>query len=461
MLGQRMYAGQKPNIILIVADDLGYGDLGSYGQQKIQTPHIDALAKSGLSFTQFYAGTTVCAPSRASLMTGLHTGHTAVRGNRGFKPEGQFPLPEDAVTLPQLLQEQGYTTAAFGKWGLGYPGSTGMPDKQGFQEFYGYLCQSLAHNYYPDHLWLNGIKINIPQNLTGDSIYSADHIHRQALAYLAQPKEQPYFLFLPYTLPHGDLDVPRDSVYQHYVKLFNEPPVERVANSKPNDRYEPHPHAAYAAMVARLDAYIRQIRQQVKSMGQEENTLIIFTSDNGPHREDGGDPEFFNSSGIFRGIKRDLYEGGIRVPMIASWKNTITAGTKTDHVAAFWDFLPTFLDLSGIKPSGDFDGISFAPTMLHSGKQSKHPFLYWEFHENNGRQAVRMGKWKGVVYNASLANPNPMELYDLEKDPGETNNVAGRNGRLVAELMSIMQREHRYNKEWPLLFKEKESSQRP
>ncbi len=330
---QRFYGEGKPNIILIVADDLGYGDVGCYGQQNFATPHIDRLASAGLRFTQFYAGTSVCAPSRASLMTGLHTGHIAIRGNRGFQPEGQYPLPADAVTMPQLLQELGYTTAAYGKWGMGYPGSTGVPEKQGFENFYGYLCQSLAHNYYPDHLWNNGVRIDLAVNIGKDFLYASDMIHEKALSFISASHDAPYFLFLPYTLPHGDLDVPKDSVYWHYVNMYAEAAL--AAPEKPrnaHDRHEPYPHAAFGAMVSRLDRYVGDIVKSVKQSGQANNTLIIFTSDNGPHKEDGGDPAFFNSSAGFRGIKRDLYEGGIRVPMIASWPGKIQPGTTHKQV---------------------------------------------------------------------------------------------------------------------------------
>lgn len=451
---QRFYGEGKPNIILIVADDLGYGDVCCYGQQKFTTPNIDRLANTGLRFTQFYAGTSVCAPSRASLMTGLHTGHTAIRGNRGFQPEGQYPLPADAVTMPQLLQELGYTTAAYGKWGMGYPGSTGVPEKQGFENFYGYLCQSLAHNYYPDHLWNNGIRIDLAVNIGKDSLYAGDMIHEKALSFISASHDAPYFLLLPYTLPHGDLDVPKDSVYWHYVKKYGETPLPAPAKPRnAHDRHEPYPHAAFAAMVSRLDRYVGEIVKSVKQSGQANNTLILFTSDNGPHREDGGDPEFFNSSGGFRGIKRDLYEGGIRVPMIASWPGKIQPGT-TQQTGAFWDLLPTFLELGGVPVNDRFDGLSLVPTLLKMGKQTQHPFYYWEFHENNGRQAVRMGKWKGVVYDASLQQQQPLQLFDLEKDPFEKTDIAATNPKVVAEIKAIILREHVAVKDWPLLFGE-------
>lgn len=454
LAAQRFYGEGKPNIILIVADDLGYGDIGCYGQQKIATPNIDRLASAGLRFTQFYAGTSVCAPSRASLMTGLHTGHTAIRGNRGFKPEGQYPLPEDAVTMPQLLQELGYKTAAFGKWGMGYPGSTGVPEKQGFENFYGYLCQSLAHNYYPDHVWHNGVRIDWPFNIGRDSLYSGDVIQEKALSFISGEHESPYFLYLPYTLPHGDLDVPRDSTYWNYVKKFGEEPLpkpEKLRN--PHDRHEPYPHAAFAAMVSRLDRYVGEIVQKVKQSGRANNTLILFTSDNGPHREDGGDPAFFNSSGGLRGIKRDLYEGGIRVPLVAYWPGKIQPGL-TNQTGAFWDLLPTFVELAGVVSYENCDGISLAPTLLKKGKQPQHPFYYWEFHENNGRQAVRMGKWKGVVYDAGLQQPQSMQLFDLEKDPYEKTDLAAQNPKIIADIKAIMEREHKPLGDWPLLYGE-------
>ncbi len=455
---QKKYGGNKPNIILIVADDLGYGDVGCYGQQKISTPHIDRLAASGLRFTQFYAGTSVCAPSRASLMTGLHTGHTAIRGNRGFQPEGQYPLPESAVTMPQLLQEMGYYTAAFGKWGMGYPGSTGVPEKQGFNQFYGYLCQSLAHNYYPDHLWDNAVRIDFPVNTGKDSLYSGDHIHQKALSFIGQQHEQPYFLFLPYTLPHGDLDLPKDTTYWRYVQQFGEEPVPHPGKLRnAHDRHQPYPHAAFAAMVSRLDRYVGEVVKAVRESGMANNTFILFTSDNGPHREDGGDPDFFNSSGGFRGIKRDLYEGGIRVPMIAHWPGTIKPGVSL-QTGAFWDLLPTFMDIAGLPlNAGRTDGISLVPTLLGKGRQAQHPFFYWEFHENNGRQAVRMGKWKGVLYDVSLQAPQPLKLFNLEKDPFEKEDIAANYPEVVAGIKAILELQHTALKDWPLLYAEKSS----
>ncbi|HSC37669.1 MAG TPA: arylsulfatase, partial [Chitinophagaceae bacterium] len=438
----------------IVADDLGYGDLGCYGQQKIQTPNIDKLAGAGMRFTQFYAGTAVCAPSRASLMTGLHTGHTAVRGNLGVKPEGQFPLPASTVTIAGVLQKDGYTTAAFGKWGLGFPGSTGDPMNQGFTDFFGYNCQSLAHNYYPDHLWQNRQRLELPGNLTSDSVYSADLIHQQALRFLKEKHTKPFFLFMPYTLPHAELYGPRDSIYNYYRKQFNEQAVVKKS-SKDDYRFEPYPHAAFAAMITRFDHYVGDIMAAVQQQGLADNTLILFTSDNGPHREGGGDPDFFNSSGGLRGIKRDLYEGGIRVPFIAVWKNKIKAGSTSRYTGTFWDLFPTFEEIAGIPVSPGIDGLSFLPVLEGKATPAKqHPWLYWEFHESGGRQAVRMGNWKGVRLDVST-NAHPLtELYDLTKDPEEQHNVAAAHPDIVDRIDRIIQEAHVADKNWPLLVTE-------
>ncbi len=446
---------RQPNIILIVADDLGYGEVGCYGQQKISTPNIDRLASQGLRMTQFYAGTSVCAPSRTSLMTGMHTGHTTVRGNRGMKPEGQFPLSDSVLTFPQVLQKSGYATAAFGKWGLGYPGSSGEPLKKGFDRFYGYNCQTLAHNYYPDHLWSDQTKVNLPENLQSDSIYSADLIHQQAMRFLQSDHAKPFFLFLPYTLPHGDVNVPHDAVYERYVKLFHEPDAARPANDNTVEhQYEPQKHAAFAAMVSRLDRYVGEVVAAVDKAGMAENTLIIFTSDNGPHRENGGDPDFFNSSAGLHGIKRDLYEGGIRVPFVAVWKGKIMPRVDTVQTAAFWDLMPTFEALAGLPVTKRLDGLSILPFLSGEVQLQQHPFYYWEFHESGGRQAVRLGQWKGVKLNVSKNAGAPIELYNLKTDPAEKNNVATRHRDIVKKIAAIIAGEHRSDKNWPLLVKE-------
>jgi arylsulfatase A-like enzyme len=443
---------KKPNIIFIFADDLGYGDIGCYGQQKIETPNIDKLAQQGIKFTQFYSGSTVCAPARSSFLTGLHTGHMQVRGNKSFSPEGQTPLPDSVVTFVNLLQQNGYATAAFGKWGLGFITTSGDPNKKGFDKFYGYNCQSLAHDYFPPYLWDNHEKVDLPVNKTSDSIYSASLIHSKAIEYIKQTGNKPFFLYLPYTLPHGDVIGPHDELYKYYVKKFNEQP--RSGNdlkTRPhNISPEPQLHAQFAAMVARLDKYVGEIVKAVKEKGIAENTLIIFTSDNGPHKENGGDPEFFNSNGDYKGIKRDLYEGGIRVPFIAYWPGKIKS-TVNVQPAALWDMYPTFLQLAGIQVKNKIDGISLVPTLLNNAKQKQHEYFYWEFHENDGRQAVRWGKWKGVRLAVNKNADSEIELYDLEKDPQELNNIAAQNSAIVRQIESFMKKAHHSNKDWPLL----------
>ncbi len=441
----------KPNIIFIIADDLGYGDLGCYGQQKISTPNIDKLAKSGMRFTHFYAGATVCAPSRAALMTGLHTGHTAIRGNKAMKPEGQFPLTVNTVTIAKVLEQNGYATGAFGKWGLGFPGSGSEPTDMGFNTFFGYNCQSLAHNYFPDHLWSNKERINYPGNDTNHTDYSAEIIHNQAMKFLANQNKKPFFLFLPYTIPHSQLTGPHDSVYQRYVTQFNEAPIEAIAGkANPVAIAEPYPHAAYAAMVSRLDKYVGEVVAAVTKKGMLEKTLIIFTSDNGPHKEGGNDPYFFNSNGGLQGIKRDLYDGGIRAPFIASWKGKIKAGSESNHVAAMWDLFPTFQQLSKVGITKNIDGISLLPTLL--GKpQIPHEYLYWELHESGGKQAVLMGKWKAVRLNVTTRAGSPIELYDISIDKAEKNNIADQHPDVVMRMKSIMQQAHVPDTNWPLL----------
>jgi arylsulfatase A len=431
---------KQPNIIFILADDLGYADIGCYGQQKTETPTLDRMAKEGMKFTQFYSGSTVCAPARTTLMTGLHTGHTPIRGNKTFAPEGQTPLEENVVTVANLLQQKGYNTAAFGKWSLGFITTSGDPAKKGFKEFYGYNCQSLAHDYYPDHLWHNHDRIDFKENLDSNVVYSADNIHEQAMQFLnKQNKDQPFFVYLPYTLPHGDVILPHDSVYQYYIKKFNESPVDN--NKKDKLAFEPYPHAAFAAMVSRLDKYVGEIIKSINKNGLAENTLIIFCSDNGPHKENGGDPEFFQNHGIYRGIKRDLYEGGIRVPFIAYWKGRIQPAV-TDQWLALWDMYPTFLQLANITPTKNIDGISILPALLKKYKQPQHEYLYWEFHENNGRQALRWKNYKLIKLNVNISAETIIELYDLDKDPSEKNNIVSRFPAIVKKLEAMIKTAH-------------------
>jgi arylsulfatase A len=441
----------RPNIIFILADDLGYGDLGCYGQKLIQTPNLDAMAKQGIQFTQFYAGTAVCAPSRSSLLTGQHTGHTPIRGNKGVEPEGQWPIPDSAITIAEVLKKGGYTTGDFGKWGLGPVASSGDPIKQGFDFFYGYNCQSKAHDYYPDHLWENDTRVdfaaNTPEHPTD---YAADLIHQKALKFIEQQKSKPFFLFLSYTLPHAALQVPNDSLFAKYRKLFNEQPVPVEPWNGKGYAPQAYPHAAYATMVSRLDAYVGQVLQKLRELGIDKNTLVIFSSDNGPHKEGGNDPAYFNSNGSLRGIKRDLYEGGIREPMIAWWPGKIKGGSISDYAGAFWDFLPTFAEIAKQPKPKNIDGISIVPVLLGQKNSLAHPWLYWEFHEQGGKQAVRMGKWKGLKLNAASQPNGPIELYDLQTDVSEINNVADKHPEVVKAIQKIMQQQHRESADFPL-----------
>jgi len=428
---------RPPNIIFIMADDLGYGDLGCFGQEKVRTPHIDRLAAEGMRFTDHYAGSTVCAPSRCSLMTGFHTGHTWIRGNREVRPEGQHPLPADSVTVARLLREAGYVTGAAGKWGLGPPGSEGDPNNQGFDWFYGYNCQREAHFYYPEHLWENDRRIVLEQNRDGGrETFSHDLIAEKALEFIRRNSHQPFFLYLPFTIPHAEIVVPGDSL-DEYRGAFPETPYV-------GSHYGSHetPRAAFAGMVTRMDRDVGRIRALLGELEIVGDTLIIFTSDNGPHLEGGHDPRFFSSSGPLRGFKRDLYEGGIRVPMVAWWPGTITAGSRSAHVSAFWDFLPTACELAGIEPPAETDGISYLPELLGHGDQPRHDHLYWEFHEQGRKQAVRMGQWKGVRLNVRSAPDGPIELYDLAADLAEEHDVAADNAVIVQEMRRIMSAAH-------------------
>jgi len=436
-----------PNIIYILADDLGYGDLGCYGQEKFTTPHLDQLAADGIRFTRHYSGSTVCAPSRSVLMTGLHTGHTPVRGNQEVKPEGQWPLADSVLTLAELMKEAGYVTGAFGKWGLGFPGSEGDPVHQGFDLFFGYNCQRYAHRYYPEYLWENQEKVFLPGNdWSITETYAPDLIQEKTLEFIRMHKDTSFFAYIPIVIPHAELIVPDDDIYQEY---FGKYPEEAYVG-RPGADYGPdmvigmycsqeYPHATFAAMVSHIDKYVGEIVQVLEELGIAENTLIMFTSDNGPHEEGGADPEFFNSSAGLRGVKRDLYEGGVRVPMIASWPGTIEIGRVSDHVSAFWDVLPTLSDLTGFEPPKS-DGISFLPTLLGE-EQAKHEFLYWEFHERGGKQAILSGPWKAIRLGVGKNSDGPLELYNLESDPYEKNNVAETHPDLVEKFARMMKEE--------------------
>ncbi|EAZ80458.2 arylsulfatase [Algoriphagus machipongonensis] len=458
---------EKPNIIFILADDLGYGDLGFLGQEYIETPNIDRLAKEGMFFSDFYSGSTVCAPSRSSFLTGMHTGHTPIRGNSEVQPEGQFPMPDSVLTVAKVMKQAGYVTGAFGKWGLGFIGSTGEPASQGFEEFYGYNCQRYAHRYYPAYLWHNDEKIDLPGNdWTTKGDYAPDLIQEKTLEFIDENKENPFFLFMPIVTPHAELAAPDDEIMEKYRAMFPDEKPYVAGNGAdygpdmriPGYQSQPYPHATFAAMVERIDRYVGEVLQKLESNGLSENTVIIFTSDNGAHREGGADPEFFDSNGKFRGFKRDLYEGGVRAPMIAWWPNKIKAGSTTDHVSAFWDLLPTFAAIGGEKITKSIDGISFLPTLLGEGNQQKHEFLYWEFHEQGGKQAVRQGNWKGVKLQVFGSDEPTLELYDLSKDPGETQNLASENPEKMEELKALMEQSHTQNPIFSFYKEEKESA---
>lgn len=449
-------AVRKPNIIYILADDLGYGDLSSYGQQKFETPNIDRLASEGMRFLQHYAGSTVCAPSRSALMTGLHTGHTFVRGNKEVLPEGQHPLPDSAYTIAELLKEAGYVTGAFGKWGLGYPGSEGEPLHQGFDQFYGYNCQRLAHNYYPWYLWDNEQKVMLEENEgSKKGAYAPDLIQAERLAFIEEHKDTSFFLYVPSALPHAELAAPQEYIAYFSERLEEGTPYAGV-DDPDQERYktgaygsQDQPHAAFAAMIKVLDDHVGQIVEKVKELGLEDNTLIIFTSDNGPHLEGGADPDFFNSNGPFRGYKRDLYEGGIRVPMIAWWPEKIKAGSQSEHISAFWDVYPTLAEVAGMEPSANIDGISFLPALLGAEDQKEHEYLYWEFHEQGKKQAVRMNNWKAVKLGIADQADTAVALYDLSVDISEQHNVADQHPEIVEKMEQMMQSAHAEDPEWP------------
>jgi len=434
----------KPNIVYILADDLGYGDLSCYGQKRFQTPNIDRMAREGMIFTQHYAGCTVCAPSRSSLMTGQTTGHTPIRGNKEWKPEGQWPIPAETFTVAEMLKEAGYVTGGFGKWGLGYPGSEGDANRQGFDEFYGYNCQRLAHNYYPSHLWDNQKKVVLEGN-RGDKFeeYAPELIHQRALQFIVKNKDKPFFMFYPTTIPHAELLLPQKNLKEFQGKLL---PEKSFKGANPgeegfrNGAYgtQPESHAAFAAMVTLLDKQVGEVLDKLKELGLENRTIVIFSSDNGPHQEGGADPDYFDSNGPLKGYKRDLYEGGIREPMIARWPGKIQAGSKSDLISAFWDVMPTIAELTGSKIPEKIDGISFLPTLLGKAGQKKHDHLYWEFHELGGRKALRKGDWKLIKYNIQKPDQAKIELYNLSTDIGEQNNVADSNPKLVSELSTLM-----------------------
>jgi len=436
----------KPNLIYIMADDLGYGDLSCYGQEKFSTERIDQLATQGMKFTQHYSGSTVCAPTRCALMTGLHTGHCFVRGNAEVKPIGQVPMPAGTVTLPKLLKEGGYKTGAFGKWGLGFPGSEGAPTNQGFDVFFGYNCQRNAHTYYPTWLYDNEKQIELD-----GKTYSHDLIMQQALQFIRNNKDNPFYCYLPITIPHAAMHVPAEYSDPFRSKF---PEFEDTIGKYKGPTVK-NPAAAFAGMMVKMDEDVGRVVDLLRELQIDDKTLVVFTSDNGPHMEGGHQPEYFDSNGPVSGHKRDLTDGGIRVPMIAYWPGKIAAGSTSDLISAHWDVLPTFCELAGVEIPKNVDGISFAPTLLGQGEQRQHEYLYWEFHERGGKRAVRMGPWKAVQIKMNNDPDAPIAIYNIEKDIDESDDLAAQNPQLVAKAKALFDEAHTPSEEFPWGFEKK------
>lgn len=429
---------RPPNIVFILADDLGYGDLGCYGQRQIQTPQIDRMAREGLRFTDFYAGSTVCAPSRCVLMTGLHTGHCRIRGNSKDNLQ-----PED-LTVAEVLKSAGYTTGLMGKWGLGHEGSLGIPTRQGFDEFFGYLDQTHAHNYYPTFLIRNEERLPLlnvvpREGPVGQGVasekheYSHDLIAREALSFIDRHHDRPFFLYLALTLPHANNEAGKQG-----MEVPDEAPYQ--------DKSWPAEERRMAAMVTRLDRAVGEVLDRLKQHGIDERTIVFFSSDNGPHKEGGHDAQFFDSNGPLTGTKRDLTEGGIRVPFIARWPGKIQPGRVSAHVGYFADVLPTLADLAGVAPPKSSDGISIVPTLLDRKTQTEHAALYWEFYEQGSARAVRMGKWKGICKPFK----GPVRLYDLTNDLAEEHDVASQHPDIVKQITAAMESAHVPSPLWKL-----------
>ena len=432
-------AERKPNIIYIMADDAGYGDFGCYGQKKFTTPNIDRIAAEGMRFTQHYSGSTVCAPTRCSLMTGMHTGHCYVRGNRSVKPIGQTPIPADTVTVAKLLKQAGYVTGAFGKWGLGFPGSEGDPIKQGFDEFFGYNCQSNAHTYYPTWLFHNEQKIALD-----GKTYSHNLIMAEALRFIRNNKDKPFFCYLPVTIPHASMHVPEEYAAPFRKKF---PQFEDKVGQYSGPEVK-NPIAAFAGMMVKMDEDVGRVMALLKELDIDDDTIVMFTSDNGPHKEGGHDPVFFDSNGPFTGYKRSLTEGGIRAPLVIRWPGRVEAGSESDLISAHWDFLPTACTLAGITPPADVDGIDMMPTLLGKGDQISHTYLYWEFFEQGGKRAARAGKWKAIQRDLHTDANSPVLLYDLDTDIAETNNISADHPDIVARMNKIFNEAHEPSQHW-------------
>lgn len=416
----------KPNVIYILCDDLGYGEVGYNGQKMIETPELDALAAKGMRFTDHYCGNAVCAPSRASLLTGQHPGHAYIRANSPGYPDGQTPIPADSETIGKLMKRAGYTTACIGKWGLGGFHNTGNPNKQGFDLFFGYTDQRKAHNYYPEYLWLNGEKQMLNNGKGKQNEYSHDLFTEKAISFIKENKKKPFFLYLAYCIPHVKWQVPDLAQYA--------------------DKNWPKNMKIQAAMVSRMSRDVGRIAQLLNELGIAENTLITFNSDNGAHGQ-GGSLEFFKTSGELKGKKRQMYDGGVRSPMFAYWPGKVPVGTVSDHISSFWDMLPTLSELTGQPMKGETDGISMLPTLLgQPKKQKKHKFLYWELYEGKPNCAIRYGKWKAVVLDRREGLN--IELYDVKADQSEQNNVAKQYPEVVNEITTMMKEAHVKNLFW-------------
>ena len=444
------FAADRPNLIWIMADDLGYGDLGCYGQQVITTPHLDQMAKEGMRFTHFYAGATVCAPSRSVLMTGLHHGHTRVRGNAGaMNPQAQA-LRENDITVAKVLKISGYRTALIGKWGLGDVGGaeSGLPRKQGFDQFFGYLNQRHAHNHFPDYLWRNEERVKLPNEITpvgGDGAgyatkpvqFADDLFADEALKFVAANKEQPFFLYWSMVIPHANNERTRELKNGAHVPDFG--PYA--------DRDWPEQDKGQAAMISRMDSYVGRMLAKLRELGIAEKTLVIFTSDNGPHNESNHDLKRFNPSGPLTGIKRSLTDGGIRVPLIAWWPGKIATGVTSDQVGYFGDWMATAAELTGAKAPANVDSISLVPTLLGKPAQQKqHEFLYWEFHEGGFKQsAIYQGRWKGI----RTGGPNePIALFDQQNDIAEKINVAAMRPEITKKIDAYLRTARTDNADW-------------
>ena len=435
---------RPPSFVYIMADDLGWADLGSYGQARIATPRLDRMAAEGTRFTQYYAGSTVCAPSRATLMLGQHTGHAWIRGN------GEFPIRPEDVTVAEVLKEAGYATGVVGKWGLGVEDTTGRPDLQGFDSSYGILHHVYAHRQFAGHLWRNGEKVEVSRDDFVNDLFT-----EEALGFIRRHQEEPFFLYLAYTSPHAELRVPEESAAAYRGQFEETPFVNEKADAdwpraEPRKwsgyRSQTEPRATYAGMVSRIDRDVGRLLDLLAELGLDDDTIVFFTSDNGPHQEGGHDPHFFPSAKPLRGIKRDLYEGGIRVPMIVRAPGRVPAGRTSDAVWAHWDVLPTLAELAGASAPPGVDGVSVRGALEGEAAGEEHPPLYWEFHERGFEQAARMRKWKAVRHGAD----QPLELYDLEADLSERKDVSAENPEVVARFEAYLETARTESSLWPL-----------